>query len=909
MRPSFPLRFATLALAGALAAPAAAQNAVQASNTTAVAHDKPVPNVQAAPRSEAIVLDGVLNEGIWSTASVAGDFRQQEPKEGEPATQRTEVRFAFDDEALYVGARMRDTLGAAGVRTRLARRDQNPEGDYIQLVFDTFHDHTGRTVFQINPSGVKYDAGQASPSADPSWDPIWQAATKVDSAGWTAELRIPWAQLRFSREAQQTWGMQIWRYVERLNELSMWSFWGRQEAGGPQRFGHLEGMRIDKRPRGVELMPYAVARASYVRPTQPGSPFQDASAYDTRIGGDVRMLLGSNLTLSATINPDFGQVEQDPAVVNLSAFESYFDEKRPFFVEGSGLLSFGGLNCFNCSNVEGMSLFYSRRIGRAPQGALPGGLDFAETPRNTRMLGAAKLTGRTGGGWQLGALEAVTARELAQVQTTDGTRDEVAVEPFTNYALARARRTTKAGRYTWGVIGTSVIRRFGSGDDALRDRVPSHAETVGADWNLYSAGQKYRLMGNFALSNVQGDSLAIGRLQRSSARYFDRPDRVSGGNGIFSDEYDLGVTAMRGFGGYARASKETGNWLWETGLNYRSPGFEVNDMAFMNRADYVWMNANLLRQWNKPGSWYRRLTWIGGGQQQYNFDGDRTDLQAASYVGGQFLNYWNWSAYLQYRPGVYDDRVTRGAGVVRRPTDWFSFVNLSTDNRKPLVLSLNPSWSGNEEGSRSFNASGSARFKPASNVQITVGPSFTTSHSTAQFVRRFDDPSATQFFGRRAVFAEIDQRTLSLNTRLNWTFTPDLTLELFAQPFVATGDYESFKEFVRPRELEKHEFDAAQLTPVTNDGRVTSYTLDPDRNPATANFSFGNPDFNVRSLRGSAVLRWEYRPGSTLFFVWQQERSGAAGYGDFAFDRDATAVFRQHPDNIFVIKASYWMGR
>ncbi|HLL81701.1 MAG TPA: DUF5916 domain-containing protein, partial [Longimicrobium sp.] len=453
MRSSIPLRFAALVLAAALATPAAAQNAVQVSSTAA-AHAKPVPSVQAAARTEAVVLDGVLSEAVWSTAPAAGDFRQQEPKEGEPATQRTEVRFAFDDEALYVGARMRDTLGAAGVRTRLARRDQSVEGDYIQLVFDTFHDHTGRTIFQINPSGVKYDAGQASPSADPSWDPIWEAATKVDSAGWTAELRIPWSQLRFSRDAQQTWGMQIWRYVERLNEMSMWSFWGRQEAGGPQRFGHLEGMRINKRPRGVELMPYAVARASYVRPTQPGSPFQDASAYDTRVGGDVRMLLGSNLTLSATINPDFGQVEQDPAVVNLSAFESYFDEKRPFFVEGSGLLSFGGLNCFNCSNVEGMSLFYSRRIGRSPQGGLPGGLEFTEVPRNTRMLGAAKLTGRTGGGWQLGALEAVTAREMARVQTTDGTRDEVAVEPFTNYALARARRTTRGGRYTWGVIGT-----------------------------------------------------------------------------------------------------------------------------------------------------------------------------------------------------------------------------------------------------------------------------------------------------------------------------------------------------------------------------------------------------------------------------------------------------------------------
>jgi hypothetical protein len=899
---------AAAALAGALALPAAAQNAVQTA-AAGPAHDKPVPAVRAVEKKGAIVLDGLLSDETWAAAPAAGEFRQQEPKEGEAATQRTEVRFAYDDEALYIGARMRDTLGAAGVRTRLARRDQNAEGDYIQLVFDTFHDHSGRTVFQINPSGVKYDAGQASPSADPSWDPIWEAATRVDSAGWTAEMRIPWSQLRFSRDTDQTWGMQIWRYVERLNESSMWSFWGRNEAGGPTRFGHLEGIRVVKRPRGLELMPYAVARAAYVSPTQPGSPFQDQSAYDTRVGGDVRMLLGSNLTLSATINPDFGQVEQDPAVVNLSAFENFFDEKRPFFVEGSGLLSFGGMNCNVCSNVSGMSLFYSRRIGRSPQVGVPGTYEYSEVPRNTRLLGAAKITGRTGGGWQLGALEAVTAREVAQVQAADGTRDQVVVEPLTNYSMARVRRTTAAGRYTWGLMGTSTIRRFGDSDDRLRERLSSHAESLGADWNLYSAGQKYRLMGNFALSNVQGDSLAISRLQRSSARYFDRPDRVSGGNGIFSDLYDSGATGLRGFGGYARASKETGNWTWETAVNYRSPGFEVNDIAFLTRADYAWMNANLLRHWTKPGSWYRNLVVIGGGQQQFNFDGDQTDLQFHTYMGGQLKNYWNVSMYGHYRPEVDDDRLTRGGAVVRRASSWFVNPSFSSDSRKPVVLNAGTGFGGTSEGGRSMDLSATVRIKPATNVQLTFGPSFSQSRGISQFVRRYDDPSATDFFGQRAVFAGIEQRTLSLTTRLNWTFTPDLTLELFAQPFVATGEYDAFKEFVRPRGLEKREFDAAQLTPVMEDGRVKSYVLDPDRDAATANFTFGNPDFNVRSLRGNAVLRWEYRPGSTLFFVWQQERSGSAAYGDFSFDRDAAAVFRQHPDNIFVIKASYWLGR
>jgi hypothetical protein len=556
-----------------------------------------------------------------------------------------------------------------------------------------------------------------------------------------------------------------------------------------------------------------------------------------------------------------------------------------------------------------MSLFYSRRIGRSPQGSVPGGYDYSEAPRNTRLLGAAKLTGRTSGGWQLGALEAVTSREVARVQLGDGTRDAVAVEPLTNYSMARVRRTTGGGRYTWGLMGTSTIRRFGAGDDALRERLSSHAEALGADWNLYTAGQKYRLMGNFALSNVQGDSLAIGRLQRSSARYFNRPDRVSGGNGIFSDLYDTQATGMRGFGGYTRASKESGDWRWETAVNYRSPGFEVNDIAFLTRADYVWMNANVLRQWTKPGAWYRSAAWIGGGQQQYNFDGDKTDLQYHSYGEAQLRNYWNVSLYGHARPEVDDDRLTRGGAVVRRASSWYITPSVSTDARKAVVFSVNPGFGGTSEGGHSFELSTSARFKPTTNVELTVGPSYGYDRGVSQFVTSFSDPTATGFFGQRAVFAGLKQRSLALDTRLNWTFTPTLTLELFAQPFVATGEYDAFKEFVRPRDLEKRDFDATQLTEVVEDGRVKSYVLDADRDAATENVTFDNPDFNVRSLRGSAVLRWEYRPGSTLFFVWQQERSGSTAYGDFAFDRDASAVFRQHPDNIFVIKASYWMGR
>ncbi|HWK90465.1 MAG TPA: DUF5916 domain-containing protein, partial [Longimicrobium sp.] len=833
--------------------------------------------------------------------------------EGQPATQRTEVRLAYDAEALYIGARMFDTEGRAGVRTRLARRDQGTEADYIEFVFDTYHDHTGRTVFNVNPSGVKFDAGQASAYSDPSWDPVYLAEARIDSLGWTAELRIPFSQLRFPRDSVQTWGMQVWRFVQRLNEQSMWSPWGKRESGGPTRFGHVEGLRAPRNRGRMELLPYVLSRAAYVSPTQPGSPFQSGKDYDVRVGADLKYQLSSTLTLDATINPDFGQVEVDPASVNLSAFETFYDEKRPFFVEGSGLFGFGDFSCINCSNVSSMSLFYSRRIGRSPQGFVTaGGAEFIHSPENSTILGAAKVTGRTSNGLQIGLLDAVTRSERALVQDTLGGRFTEEVEPASNYFVGRVKRNFRGGNTTVGAIATSVLRRFDS--DALETRLPGHAEAAGVDWDMWWKDRTYHLMGNVAVSNASGDSVAIARLQRSSARYFQRPDRTSGGNGLFSDVMDASATSLRGYGGYMRMAKDAGDWQWEGAVNYRSPGFEVNDAAFLQRADYVWKLANVMRIWNTPTRHYRHWLVIAGGQHEVNFDGDRTGAQLHAFTGGQLANYWNVAFYTEWYPAVSDDRASRGGPVVRRPGGYLLHSRMSTDSRKKAVFSISGNYQRYQDGGDYVSTNLGLRLKPAPNVQISFGPSYSFEHGTSQYVLRRDDATATHFSGQRAVFADIDQHVLSMDTRLNWTFTPTLTLELFAQPFVFAGDYERFKEYTGPRTTERIVY-GEDFGTACFDGGSNRYTLDPNGNCAVAGersaqaFSFDNPDLNVRSLRGNAVLRWEYRPGSTLFLVWQQQRSGGEAFGDFDFSRDANAVFQTRPDNIFVIKASYWLGR
>ena len=898
-----------------LAASAAAQTPAQpAAQTTAPAHAA-APRLQAVERTSPIAIDGRLDEAIWQSAPAATDFRQQDPREGEPATQRTEIRIAYDADALYIGARMLDSEGGSGVHRELTRRDQGGGGDYVQFVLDTYHDHTGRTLFTINPSGVKRDAGQASAYADPSWDPVYTAEARVDSAGWTAELRIPFSQLRFPRDSVQTWGMQVWRYVERINEISMWSFWGKQENGGPSRFGHVEALRAPRNRGRMELLPYALSRARYVRPDQPGSPFQDNRQYDMRVGGDVKYQLSSTLTLDATINPDFGQVEVDPASVNLSAFETFYSEKRPFFVEGSGLFGFGDFWCINCSNVEGMSLFYSRRIGRAPQGSVTrGDAEFVQRPENSTILGAAKVTGRTRGGLQVGLLDAVTRSERALGQDTAGGRFTEQVEPASNYFVGRVKKNFRGGNATIGGMATSVVRWFDGENSVLERRLPGHAEAVGVDWEMWWKNRTYHLLGNVAVSDVAGDSVAIQRLQLSSARYFQRPDRTSGGNAIFSDLLDPSATALRGYGGYLRMAKDAGAWQWETAVNYRSPGFEVNDAAFLNRADFIWTLANVMRRWDKPNGWHRNWIAILGGQSQYNFDGDHTAGQLHAFTGGQLANYWNLAFYTELYPETSDDRLTRGGPVARQPSGYLLHARFNTDQRRKLWFSNRQNYITDALGGWYYGTSATVSVRPASNVQLSLGPSYSHELNRLQYVLRREDATATNFMGQRVLLADLEQNTLSMDTRLNWTFTPTLSLQLFAQPFVFAGHYSRFKELAAPRTTDTKVYGEAGFGSLCFDAVANRYTADPNGTCGTAGqsaqaISLDNPDLNFRSLRGNAVLRWEYRPGSTLFLVWQQQRAGAESFGDFEFSRDANAIFRQRPDNIFVIKASYWIGR
>jgi len=890
----------------------------KAQQTTRSQND-PRPVAKASPREGEVSIDGKLDETAWAAATPITELIQSTPEEGKPASQKTDIRILYDASAIYVGARMYDSLGAKGIRSALARRDQVMNGDNsltsdrIALVFDTFRDKNSRNWFELNPDGVKGD----HQNGDPSYDPVWEGATNIDSLGWTAEFRIPFSQLRFSRDPNQVWGLQIWREVNRRNENDMWAFWRSNEYGGPAYFGTLEGIALNSQPRQIELVPYVTTRSKMQR-AQPGDPFHSNNEMTYRAGGDLKVNLTSNLTLDATVNPDFGQVEVDPAVVNLSVFETTFSEKRPFFVSNSQYFSTGGFSCYFCSNVSSLSLIYTRRIGRSPQLAplLSGDADFMDASDATTILGAGKITGRTSKGITVGVMDALTNRERARFRpvglTTDST---VEVEPLANYFIGRLKKDFNGGATRIGTIATLVNRDLTTPDEVALLR--SNAQAVGLDVDHHWANRAYGFNIQSAVTHIGGDTAAIRRAQFSSARYYQRPGRTETTDGLFSTRFDPNRRNLYGYGFYARLAKETGDWLWEATQNWRSPGFEANDLGVLGRADYKWSLFNVFRQWTTPGKWYRNMYTIWGAQTENNFEGYKTEGDLHAWWQVTFKNYMNFSTFLLMHPSTYDDRLTRGGPTVIHYGYNMWSTDFGTDSRKRIVGNFTYQYIfpvDNSEGGRVFFGP-RLTYKPSSRILLSFSPSLDLDNTAQQYVQAVADPTvAPEFAGTRYIFGRLEQKTLSMDTRVNMTFTPTLTLEMFAQPFLSSGKYTSFKEFAEVRSRHMNLFGRDNGSTVTRnvdpESGAVSYSIDPDGTTGPASpFNVDNPDFNFRSLRGTGVLRWEYRPGSTVYFVWTQERSGFDQFGDFNFGRDRSALFRDRPTNVFQIKATYWIGR
>ena len=818
------------------------------------AHIAARPSLEAGRLAEGaeIKVDGRLDEATWAGVPVASDFTDSDPVDGARPSERTEVRITHDQDAIYVGARLH-TVNTR-VSTRLGRRDSDlSDSDWFIVVFDSYHDHQGGYRFRVNPSGVTGDEA----NGDRSWDPIWEVATAVDDSGWTAEMRIPFSQLRFNPADRPVWGLQFYREVARTVEKMMFAYTPKSDKGGSARFGHLLGLKDIVPGHPLELLPFAAARAEYKRIS---TPFRDGHDYYRNFGADIKYRPTPNFTLDATLNPDFGQIEADEAQVNLSANETFFGEKRPFFIEGANIFRFGGGD-----------LFYSRRIGRAPQGSLPSASVFGDVADATTILGAAKLTGRTASGWSLGIMEAVANRERAPWVGTTSDVKFAEVEPLTNYFVGRAKRDFRGGASSFGAILTQTTRALG--DSSLRARLRGSATVAGIDLRHETSNREWGLNAQVAGSTVRGSESAMIATQRSSLRYFQRPDD--------DRAVDSSARSMEGIRASVGLSKSAGlHWRGGMNLNATSPGFETNDLAFQTSADRATISGNIEYQENRPGNVWRRWELKASPDYGYNYTGDRVQSGLRLEAEGTLLSYWTGKMSWDHDWSRFDDRLTRGGPVTLDPGQTTWQVNVSSNPRLPYTIGGNASRRVTPAGG--WSNSGSVKFgvKAASTWSAEIEPRFSRGYGTSQYITSVADTTATATFGRRYVFAPIDQTTLSLTSRVNVTMRPTMTLAIVMQPLVASGLYGSAIALSAPRTYDFH--------PVSD---ATDYR-----------------NFNTRTVNGSAAFRWEWRPGSSAYLVWQHRRNAPGTAGDFRWRRDRAELFRAAPENTLMVKLSYWIN-
>jgi Domain of unknown function (DUF5916)/Carbohydrate family 9 binding domain-like len=853
---------------------------------------------RAARRIGEIRLDAKLDEPAWQTAPLITDFTQSYPKPGSKPTDATEARVLYDDDAIYVGVRMYDAHPDS-IAAQLARRDASGiYSDWIHVIIDSYHDRRTSFRFTVNPRGVKKDVYTSNDfSEDSNWDAIWEVATRVDSAGWVAEYRIPLSQLRFGSAPSgqdRIWGFQIMRDIARRNERDSWSPWTPQAPGFVSRFGDLIGLTNVPSPRRFELVPYASTKLTRA-PGDPANPFFRSTATKPSAGADLKYGLPAGLTLTATVNPDFGQVEVDPSVVNLTAFETFFPEKRPFFLEGSDVLNFGQVYLNN--DYGSATYFYSRRIGRQPQRFAGGsGISFVDQPDQTRIAGAAKITGKAGP-WTVGFLDAVTPEVKARVLTTAGVEDRSPVEPLTNYLAARLKHDFRNGGTVVGSMLTSTVRNLS--DSVFKPLLRSSATFGGMDFEHDIQKKTWILSGFLAGSRVEGSQSAIAATQLNSTHYYQRPDASylhfnPARNSLFGHTGEIGLA-------------KTGNVYGSLAFKEMSPGFEINDVGFQGRADFRAISTDLGYHDFKAGKHLQQFGYYGYTNHTWDFGGTSI-LQSAGAGGYLTRNDFRQAGFgVGYNPRYFSDRFTRGGPIAGVPSSGYINVNAGTDSRKPVSLGVFASYFRDHAGGNNRSLSAVVDMRPSSFIHVTLSPGLGVQHSTAQFVRSVTDATATSTYGKRYVFADLHQTTLSMDTRIEWTFTPAVSLQVYAQPFVSAGRYENFKEFLNPGKYDFAVYGAAKGT-ITRSSSGT-YTVDPDGPGAAASFQFGDPTFNIRNLRGNAVMRWEYRPGSAIFVVWQQQRSDFEPIGDFSTSRDVGAIFRTVPTNVFLIKATYWIGK
>ncbi|NQU87585.1 MAG: carbohydrate binding family 9 domain-containing protein [Mariniphaga sp.] len=840
-----------------------------------------------------INIDGKFNEQAWLDANWESQFVQYRPYEGKSPHQQTEFAIIYDKNNIYIAIKALDNQPDS-ITTRLTRRDMT-EGDEVSVSLDTYNDKRTAFSFSVSAAGVKADQIiNEGASQDNTWDPIWWVKTAITREGWNAEMCIPLTQLRFEEGNEQIWGMQISRYIFRLDESSLWQPMKREQAGYISKFGTFRGISDIKPKNTLDIIPYVVGRMERFE-KNPDNPFlSSGKKHGFNAGLDAKIGITNFLTLDMTINPDFGQVEADPSKVNLSTFETFYQEKRPFFIEGKNILN------YKLDIGEGEwardGLFYSRRIGRRPNynpQLNPG--EYSKVPEFTRIMGAAKLTGKTKNGWSIGILESLTSEENAEIQNIDNKRTQV-VEPLTNYLVGRIQKDFNQGNTYVGGMVTAVNRKTGN---PHLNFLHKSAYAGGIDgvhkWN----NQMWSIQGGVYFSQVNGSTTAISRTQKSYIRNYERPD---------ADylKYDSTRTSLSGYGGKISLNKLGGRFKFSNTVTWKSPGLEINDVGFAQGVDRLQQSIWASYQIYEPFFIFRSLSANASEFAMWDFGGNRNLIGISITGNAQFTNFWYATTSLGFNGEQQFNTSLRGGPSLKSPGSKSVSLSLRTNPQKKLTFQFNgqSAVSNEKDYSKSLGTSINIGYRPLNTLRFDITPGMYKSTGELQYVSQSHYNDATRY-----IFARIKQNTLNMSFRINFSLTPDLTIQYWGQPFFATGEYSDFKHITDSKAEEvadRYNFYNNNQISFNNDWN--SYLIDEDED-GNVDYYIGKPDFNVKTFLSNLVLRWEYFPGSTVYFVWSQSRNGYVNNGSFDLNRDFKSLFNETANNIFLIKLSYRIGR
>ncbi|NOT76333.1 MAG: carbohydrate binding family 9 domain-containing protein [Cyclobacteriaceae bacterium] len=835
-------------------------------------------------KGEAPKIDGLGNDPAWEQVTWGGGgFRQKMPDAGAVASVETYFKVLYDAKNLYILFRCLDPEPSKIV-SRMSRRD-GFEGDWVEVNIDSYADKRTAFSFTSSVSGVKGDEYVSNNGEvwDASWDPIWYLKTSINSEGWMAELRIPLSQLRFPDKPEHVWGFQVQRLLFRKQEMSNWQFIPPTSNGWVHRFPELHGIKGIRPQKQLEIQPYIVAKTETFQKEE-NNPFATGASSSVDVGLDAKIGITSDITLDLTVNPDFGQVEADPSRVNLTAFELFFQERRPFFIEGSHTLN------FPISDMSSDNLFYSRRIGRRPQGEpdIVGPNVFSTSKSRTTILGAAKLTGKNKKGFSWGILESVTNPEKATLDSL-GERSYQTIEPLTNYFVARAQQDIHKGNTLIGAMFTATNRKI---VDQRLTWLPDNAYSGGVDFTHNWHERKYYFAGKVFMSHISGSAESMITSQRASERFFQRPDNNHA-------EVDSTLKSLTGSGGQFVIGKRSGRITFDLGGSWLSPQLELNDVGFLLQTDKI-------NQW----SWvqYRIPNPKGIARSQrygvyenlgMDFDGRTTSRTYSTDAFVELKNFWFMAGGITLSGQSISNADLRGGPAIQYPGSSSYWFYLSTDRRKKLQVGVGPSWFvGDNDYLRTNDLDLEFTYRPSNALNFSVNPSFSHSRNHLQYVATGSVDGEDRY-----VLGEIEQATFRVSLRMTYMLTPNLSIQYWGQPFGTAGTYSNFKQVTDSRAAEYGNRFAllapSQINPIGDSYHVDQY------NRGASDYSFDKPDFNFGQFRSNMVMRWEYIPGSTLFLVWTQEMNGAfydrkgSEWDRYSFD------FNTQAHNIFLIKYTY----